>query len=202
MTWGFLARMVSLVVQYAIPMNRLATLLSTDAKRFTAGALARMLRYVARRFVPIYLALFDSLADSDILCGDDTSCRVTEVSRHLAAKPEAVATPPPWHGYRASEAAQKQLAEGATSLAAMLAAEMGFEFERRTGDGTKKALHTTAIVPRLRREPTARPTPTGAAAMRPPAWPPCPAAALLAVSGYPQVNWLQMFFGTAPSLPD
>ncbi len=82
-TWGFLAHMVVLVVQYAMPMNRLATLLSTDAKRFSAGALARMLRYVAHRFAPIYLALFDSLADSEILCGDDTSCRVTEVSRHL-----------------------------------------------------------------------------------------------------------------------
>ena len=88
MTWGFLAHMVVLVVQYAMPMNRLATLLSTDAKRFSAGMLARMLRYVARRFAPIYLALFDSLADSEILCGDDTSCRVTEVSRHLGAKPE------------------------------------------------------------------------------------------------------------------
>ena len=142
-TWGFLAHMVVLVVQYAMPMNRLATLLSTDAKRFTAGALARMLRYVAHRFAPIYLALFDSLADSEILCGDDTSCRVTEVSRHLAA-PEAGA-PPPWLGYRNVEAAQAQLGEGAKSLAAMLAAELGFEFERRTGDGTKKALHTTTI---------------------------------------------------------
>ena len=142
-TWGFLAHMVVLVVQYAMPMNRLATLLSTDAKRFSAGALARMLRYVAHRFAPIYLALFDSLADSEILCGDDTSCRVTEVSRHLAA-PEAVA-PPPWLGYRNVEAAQAQLGEGAKSLAAMLAAELGFEFERRTGDGTKKALHTTTI---------------------------------------------------------
>ena len=144
-TWEFLAHMAVLVVQYAMPMNRLAQLLSTDAKRFTAGALARMLRYVARRFAPIYLDLFDSLADSDILSGDDTSCRVTEVSRYLTAPPEAVATPPPWHGYRNPEAAQAQLAAGDKSLAAMLGAELGFEFERRTGDGTKKALHTTTI---------------------------------------------------------
>jgi hypothetical protein len=143
-TWGFLAHMVVLVVQYAMPMNRLAQLLSTDAKRFTAGALARMLRYVARRFAPIYLELFDTLADSDILSGDDTSCRVTEVSRYLAAKPEAVESPP-WQGYRNPEAAQAQLEAGDKSLAAMLAAELGFEFERRTGDGTKKALHTTTI---------------------------------------------------------
>jgi hypothetical protein len=150
-TWGFLAHMVVLVAQYAMPMNRLATLLSTDAKRFSAGMLARMLRYVARRFAPIYLALFDSLADSEILCGDDTSCRVTEVSRHLGAKPETTG-PPPWQGYRNPEAAQEQLAAGAKSLAAMLAAELGFEFERRTGDGTKKALHTTTISGRSERD--------------------------------------------------
>jgi hypothetical protein len=149
-TWGFLAHMVLLVVQYAMPMNRLATLLSTDAKRFSAGALARMLRYVAHRFAPIYLSLFDSLADSDILCGDDTSCRVTEVSRQLAAM--ANVEPPSWYGYRTAEAAEQQLAAGAKSLATMLAAELGFEFERRTGDGTKKALHTTTISGRSDRD--------------------------------------------------
>jgi hypothetical protein len=142
-TWGFLAHMVILVVQYAMPMNRLAQLMSTEAKRFSAGALARMLRYVAHRFAPIYLCLFDSLADSDILSGDDTSCRVTEVSRQLGAT-ETV-EPSPWHGYRNVEAAQKQVEQGAKSLATMLAAELGFEFERRTGDGTKKALHTTTL---------------------------------------------------------
>ena len=142
-TWDFLAHMVVLVVQYAMPMNRLATLLSTDAKRFSAGALARMLRYVAQRFAPIYLTLVDALADSDILSGDDTSCRVIEVSRHFAAG--AAGEKPPWHPYRTGEAARAQLAAGDTSLATMLAAELGFEFERRTGDGTKKALHTTTL---------------------------------------------------------
>jgi hypothetical protein len=94
--------------------------------------------------------LFDSLADSDILSGDDTSCRVTEVNRHFAG-PQA-ANPPPWQGYRDAEAAQKQLAEGGKSLAAMLAADLGFEFERRTGDGTKKTLHTTTISGRSERD--------------------------------------------------
>jgi hypothetical protein len=143
-TWGFLAHMVVLVAQYAMPMNRLATLLSTDAKRFSAGALARLLRYVAQRFVPIYLTLVDALADSDILCGDDTSCRVIEVSRYFAEAHEG-GPPPPWHAYRASEVARELLAHGDTSLAAALAGELGFEFERRTGDGAKKALHTTTV---------------------------------------------------------
>lgn len=141
-TWDFLANMAVLVVQYAMPMNRLATLLSTDAKRFSAGALARMLRYVAQRFAPIYLSLLDALADADILCGDDTSCRVIEVNRHFI---EADGGDPPWLAYRTAEAARRQREHGDTSLAATLAAELGFEFERRTGDGAKKALHTTTV---------------------------------------------------------
>jgi hypothetical protein len=145
-TWELLAHMTILVVQYAMPMNRLATLLSTDAKRFSAGALARLLRYVAQRFAPIYTTLFDSLADASILSGDDTSCRVLEVNRHFAAADRAASeTPPPWLDYRTAEDALRALLEGDDSLAAVLACELGFEHPRRNGDGAKKALHTTTI---------------------------------------------------------
>jgi hypothetical protein len=146
-TWDLLAHMTVLVVQYAMPMNRLSTLLSTDKKRFSAGALARLLRYVAQRFAPIYQTLFDSLADADSLSGDDTSCRVIEVSRHFATQQQGNDEPelPPWHGYRNAEAARELLVQGDDSLAAALASELGFEHERRNGDGTKKALHTTTL---------------------------------------------------------
>lgn len=145
-TWGLLAHMTVLVVQYAMPMNRIATLLSTDEKTFRAGALARMLHYVAERFAPIYLTLADSLADSEILSGDDTSCRVLEVSRTFAQASAQEPQEPPWHGYRNQEAALGLLLEqGDDGLAGMLAAELGFEFPRRTGDGPKKALHTTTL---------------------------------------------------------
>lgn len=145
-TWGLLAHMTVLVVQYAMPMNRLAKLLSTDAKRFTGGALARLLRYVAQRFSPIYTALFDSLCDASILSGDDTSCRVLEVNRHFAATGDSQdADEPPWHGYRDNEAARALLQHGDDSLAATLASELGFEHGRRNGNGKKKALHTTTI---------------------------------------------------------
>jgi hypothetical protein len=141
-TWDFLAHMAVLVVQYAMPMNRLATLLSTEAKRFTAGGLSRMLRYVAQRFAPIYLTLFDSLCDSNILAGDDTSCRVIEVSRYFATARDS---PSPWQEYRTSQVAKDLLGIGDKTLAVALASELGFEFERRTGDGAKKALHTTTL---------------------------------------------------------
>jgi hypothetical protein len=144
-TWEFLAHMTLLVAQYAMPMNRLSTLLSTDDKRFTSGALARMLRYVAQRFAPIYLTLFDSLADAGILSGDDTSCRVIEVSRYFATHNSDKTQLPPWHGYRNAEAAHERLAQGDDSLAATLASELGFAHERRNGDGAKTALHTTTL---------------------------------------------------------
>jgi hypothetical protein len=145
-TWELLAYMTVLVVQYGMPLNRLATLLSTDEKRFTAGTLSRYLRAVAQRFAPIYLTLFDSLADAACLNGDDTSCRVIEVNRYFAKQRDSKqAELPPWHGYRNAEAAGELLAQNDDSLAAMLAAELGFEHARRNGDGTKKALHTTTL---------------------------------------------------------
>ena len=143
-TWEFLAHMAVLVVQYAMPMNRLGNLLTTDAKKFTAGSLARLLRYVAQRFAPVYLTLVDSLADSEIITGDDTSSRVVQVNSYFAQeKPEG---PPPWHGYRNRETARRSIeGSGDKSLAAMLANELGFEFDRRTGDGTKSSFHTTTV---------------------------------------------------------
>lgn len=147
-TWDFLAHMTILVAQYALPMNRLGTLLSTDDKRFTAGSLSRMLRYVAERFVPVYLTLFDQLADSRNLSGDDTSCRVTEVSRFFARRdrePDQPQGNPSWHDYRNVEAADKLYKQGDRSLAVVLAREFGFEHARRNGNGAKKALHATTI---------------------------------------------------------
>jgi hypothetical protein len=144
-TWDFLAHMTVLVVQYAMPMNRLATLLSTEAKRFSAGALSRLLRYVAQRFAPIYGTLFDSLTDASILSGDDTSCRVLEVNRYFAQPDQGDRELPPWHDYRNIDAAQALLQQGDDRLAAILASELGFEHARRNGDGNKRALHTTTI---------------------------------------------------------
>lgn len=143
-TWDFLAHMTVLVVQYAMPMNRLATLLSTETKRFSAGSLARLLHYVAERFTPIYMTLFDSLADAKILSGDDTSCRVLEVNRYFTRQ-DNDSEPPPWQDYRTIDSAGTLLQSGDDSLAAELASELGFEHGRRNGNGTKKALHTTTL---------------------------------------------------------
>ena len=49
-TWSALATQAVLVGQFALPLNRLGTMLSTAGKRFTAGGLGRMLRYVMARW--------------------------------------------------------------------------------------------------------------------------------------------------------
>jgi hypothetical protein len=85
------------------------------------------------------------MADANSLSGDDTSCRVIEVNRHFNKQSSDQAQLSPWHDYRNAEAARELLLQGDDSLSAALAAELGFEHERRNGDGTKKALHTTTL---------------------------------------------------------
>jgi hypothetical protein len=137
-TWGFLAHVIMLAVHYALPLNRLGKLLSTPDKKFTAGTLGRLVHYVAERFVDVYLALCDELADSAILVGDDTTTRVLEVTKYLGQKkPEK---PPPWDAYRnrgqAVASAYDQALQGEEdTLATLIAAELGFSIRPWWPDG-------------------------------------------------------------------
>jgi hypothetical protein len=112
-TWSALATLAVMVGQFAMPFNRLATMLSTAGKRFTAGSLSRMLHYVAERLAPIYLQLSSELAQSDILAGDDTSCRVLEVAEYFAkakvAETSEQKDKPPWSAYQTPEASAASL---------------------------------------------------------------------------------------------
>jgi hypothetical protein len=167
-TWGALATLAILVGQFALPFNRLSTLFSTIEKRFTAGALSRMLHYVAERLLPIYLELADQLANAEVLAGDDTSCRVLEVSNYFA-KREDERDKPPWADYQTSRAAgesfhrcqqrekdrlrrreagdrsAKRTEDETPSLGIRIARRFGFESARKNGDGPKEALHVTVL---------------------------------------------------------
>ncbi len=167
-TWGALATLAILVAQFALPFNRLSTLFSTIEKRFTAGALSRMLHYVAQRLLPIYLELTNQLANAEILAGDDTSCRVLEVSTYFA-KPDSERDKPPWADYQTPSAAEasivrcleaektrlqrredgdrtaKRTPDETPSLGILIARRFGFESPRKNGDGPKEALHVTVI---------------------------------------------------------
>jgi len=171
-TWQALATLAILVAQFALPFNRLATMVSVAGKRFTAGALSRMLHYVAERLVPIYLELARQLADCEILAGDDTSCRVLEVSRYFKAKADQGSEhkdEPPWAAYQTPRAAEESLRlceelqklrvqlrlEGdrqatrtsaeIASLGVLIGRHLVFESPRRNGDGAKQSMHTTVI---------------------------------------------------------
>lgn len=174
-TWDALATLAVLVAQFAMPFNRLGTLLSTPGKRFTAGALSRMLHYVAMRFLPVYLELASKLANAEILAGDDTSCRVLEVSSYFAKppteQPEQGGRPstPPWGPYQSPQQAEESLRrckeereqrirrrrEGdrtavpkpteTPSLGVLIGRKLTFESRRRDADVPKSAMHTTVL---------------------------------------------------------
>ena len=180
-TWNALATLAVMAAQFAMPFNRLATLLSTAGKRFTAGALSRMLHYVAERLAPIYLELASQLADAEILAGDDTSCRVLEVSDYFRrAKVEPARNDrPPWADYQTPRAALESLRRceeakrarlqrrrdgdreakrtpaETPSLAVLLGERLPFESPRRNGDGAKQSMNTTVVSGRsVAEEPT------------------------------------------------
>jgi hypothetical protein len=175
-TWNALATLATLVGQFAVPLNRLGTLLSSVEKRFTAGALGRMLHYVSQRLVPIYLELGAQLSNSDYLAGDDTSCRVLEVSTWFEKAREdpdaAKGQGPPWSGYTTPSIAEQSLrrcqelrearirrredgdrtavptSEETPSLGVLIGKRFVFESMRRNGDGPKEAVHTTVVTGR------------------------------------------------------
>ena len=170
-TWSALATLAIMVGQFAVPLNRLGTMLSTAGKRFTASMLSRMLHYVAVRLVPIYLELAAQLADSEVLAGDDTSSRVVEVSRYFAQneRDDGKSESPPWAAYRTTAAAQESLrrceqlrcarlrcrADGdrdakrtaaeSPTLGMLIGRQFTFESPRRNGDGPKRSLNTTVV---------------------------------------------------------
>jgi hypothetical protein len=171
-TWQALATLAVLVAQFAIPFNRLATMLSAAGKRFTAGALSRMLHYVAERLTPIYLELARQLADCEILAGDDTSCRVLEISGYFKSKAEQASEhkdKPPWAAYQTPRVAEESLrlceemqrlrvlrrlagdrqatrtSAETPSLGVLIGRRLVFESPRRNGDGAKEEMHTTVI---------------------------------------------------------
>ena len=147
-TWEFLANTTIMVAQYAMPFNRLGSLLTVPDKHFTSAMLSRMFCYVARRFLPIYLHNFGCLANAGLLSGDDTTTRVVEFARFqklLKADPKTLVEPP-WHDFRTREAAKESFKKQTKpSLGVLTAKELGFESDRKDGNGQKTSLQTTVI---------------------------------------------------------
>jgi hypothetical protein len=145
-TWEFLANMAIMVSQYAMPFTRLGKLLSISGKSFGSAMLSRLFCYMAGRFVPIYLYLFHSLRNSSLISGDDTQTRVLEFNGHEEILKDNPTADPPWASYATADGAKAALKkEVSPSLGVQLAAELGFEWDRKDGQGQKKALYTTVL---------------------------------------------------------
>lgn len=172
-TWTALGTLAVLVGQFAMPLNRLATLFSSVGKKFTAGGMSRLLHYVAERLVAIYIELGEQLSDSDIVAGDDTACRVLQVSGYFeklrGAAEKGDDPKAPWARYRTREEAQQSIeacehntgqqrgrmrgeakgeADDRPSLGMLIGRHMDFESERQDGQGAKRSLNTTVITGR------------------------------------------------------
>jgi hypothetical protein len=173
-TWSALATLAILVGQFAKPLNRLATLFSCVGKQFTAGGLSRLLHYVAVRLVAIYIELGEQLSDSEIICGDDTSCRVLEVNSYFdrLKTGKADESTAPWSGYRNKVCAEqgieqceqqkrerrkrrargdreaKRTPDEEPSLGMLTGRHYDFESQRQDGQGAKQSLNTTVITGR------------------------------------------------------
>ena len=172
-TWSALATLAILVGQFAMPLNRLATLFSCVGKRFMAGGLSRLLHYVAERLVAVYIELGEQLADSEILGGDDTSCRVLEVKRYFEQQKRSKGgSDPPWAEYRTSKSAEesiqrceaqkqqrierraagdreaKHMPDEDPSLGMLIGQHYDFESLRQDGQGGKQSLNTTVVTGR------------------------------------------------------
>ena len=169
-TWDAWATLAVMVAQFALPFHRLGKMLSTAGKTFTTGSLSRMFHEVAQRIVPIYLELALQLPNVDVLAGDDTSCRVLEVSRYFAGMSETESPDkPPWWIYRTPADAEasvlgceelrksrikrredgdrtaKPTSAETPSLGMRIGSVLAFESQRRSGDGAKRSLHTTVV---------------------------------------------------------
>ena len=126
-TWTGIANTIISVIGYAIPINRLASMLTQSNPYFTSSRLCSQLELAAELFAPIYMSLGEQLSDCDVLLGDDTKARVIEINRAL--KDGGELNEPP---------------EG--SLVWKIRETFGRVFARKRGKGLKRSFNVSAVI--------------------------------------------------------
>ncbi len=126
-TWAGIANTIISVIGYAIPINRLATMLTKSNPYFTSSRLCSQLALAAELFAPIYICLGEQLPDCAVLLGDDTKARVNEVNRALK------------NGGELSEPPEGSLVERISDI-------FGRVFARKKGKGTKRSYNVSAVI--------------------------------------------------------
>lgn len=77
LTWQAICTLIKLTVGFAIPINRVALLIGRP--EFTSGKICRVLQWAATLVLPIYMHLFDEVAEAGILSGDDTKTKILDL---------------------------------------------------------------------------------------------------------------------------
>jgi hypothetical protein len=90
-TWRACLFVVLHVIGQAAPLARVERML--NGKPFTRQNMHRVIGYVAKIGLPVYLRLAEELAQADVLSGDDTHSRVVEVAKALRSGKEPWAAP-------------------------------------------------------------------------------------------------------------
>lgn len=148
-TWEFLANIMIMVAQYAMPMNRLSAMLSTIAQPIGSGQLSRYFQYIAEWFLPIYLHLGKQLAQAPVINADDTSTRVLEINKSLKQRAEKIITENklPWSSYSTKENAEKEVKTNPDpGLGPRIAEVFGFSFAKRNEPGELKIKFNTSLL--------------------------------------------------------
>jgi hypothetical protein len=73
-TWRAVSNLIKMHVGFAIPTNRIQAMVGQ--KEFSSSQILRVLQYVAKELVIIYLGFSELLADVGLLFGDDTKTKV------------------------------------------------------------------------------------------------------------------------------
>jgi hypothetical protein len=126
-TWAGIAATIIAVIGYAIPLNRLASMLKQSCPYFTSSRLCEHLKLAAELFVPIYTHLGEALPDADVLQGDDTKARVIEINKALKDGGEL-----------------RTVSED--SLIGRVAMVFGRVFDKKRGKGTKRSLNVSVVI--------------------------------------------------------
>lgn len=126
-TWSGIANTIIFVIGYAIPINRLATMLKASNPYFTSSRLCSYLKMAAELFAPIYTSLGEQVADSDVILGDDGKVRFNEIKRALKNGGE-LGEPP----------------KG--SLIETISETFGRIFKKKKGKGTKRSLNISVVI--------------------------------------------------------
>ena len=126
-TWTAIANTIIAVIGYAIPINRLATMLKDSCPYFSSSRLCSYLKMAAEFFAPIYTHLGESLSDLDQYFGDDSKTRVVELNQAMREGGEVAA---------AAE----------DSLIGKVANIFGRVFGKKRGKGRKRSVNISVVI--------------------------------------------------------